>query len=51
MEKRTLLSGSEFREDSRESRVDPCVKITEHEDLQEIRLPLKPKTTATATEE
>ena len=32
-EKRNLLSGSEFREDSRESQVDPCVKITKHEDL------------------
>ena len=40
--KRTLLSGNEFREDSRDSQMDPCVEITEHEDLQEIRLPLKP---------
>ena len=43
MEKRTLLSDSEFREHSRESRKKPCVEITEHEDLREIRLPLKPK--------
>ena len=42
-EKRTLLSGSEFREDSRDSRTDPCIEITEHKDLWEIRLPLKPK--------
>ena len=42
-EKRTLLSGSEFREHSRESRMNPCVEITEHEDLKEIKLPLKPK--------
>ena len=42
-EKRMLLSGSKFREDSRDSRIDPCVEITEHEDLWEIRLPLKPK--------
>ena len=42
-EKRTLLSDSEFREHSRESRTNPCIKITEHEDLREIRLPLKPK--------
>ena len=42
-EKRTLLSGRKFREDSRESRMDPCVEITEHEDLWEIKLPLKPK--------
>ena len=42
MEKQTLLSGSEL-EHSRESRMDPCVEITEHEDLKEIRLPLKPK--------
>ena len=43
METRTLLSGSECREDSQKSRVDPCVEITEHEDLREIKLPLKPK--------
>ena len=43
MEKRTLLSGSEFREYSRDSQTYPCVEITEHEDLWEIRLPLKPK--------
>ena len=42
-EKRTLLSGSEFREDFQNSRTDPCVEITEHEDLREVRLPLKPK--------
>ena len=38
-----LLSGSEFREDSPDSWMDPCVEITEHEDLREIRLPLKLK--------
>ena len=43
MKKRTLLSGSEFRERSRESRMNPCIKITEHKDLREIKLPLKPK--------
>ena len=43
IEKRTLLSGSECREDSQKSRMDPCVKITEHEDLWEIKLPLKLK--------
>ena len=43
VEKRTLLSGSELREHSRESWTNPCIKITEHEDLREIRLPLKPK--------
>ena len=42
-EKRNLLSGSECREDSQKSRIDPCVEITEHEDLWEIKLPLKPK--------
>ena len=42
-EKQTLLSGSEFREHSRESRTSPCIEITEHEDLKEITLPLKPK--------
>ena len=43
VEKQTLLSGSEFREHSQESWTNPCVKITEHEDLREIRLPLKLK--------
>ena len=43
MEKRTLLSGSKFQEDSRKLRTNPCIEITEHENLKEIRLPLKPK--------
>ena len=43
MERRTLLSGSKFREDSQKSRVSQCVEITEHEDLREIELPLKQK--------
>ena len=43
METRTLLSSSECREDSQKSRVSQCVEITEHEDLWEIMLPLKPK--------
>ena len=38
-----MLSGSECREDSQKSWMDPCVKITEHEDLREIKLPLKQK--------
>ena len=42
-EKQTLHSGSEFREHSRESWTNPCIEIREHEDLREIRLPLKPK--------
>ena len=42
-ESRTLLSSSEFREDSKKSRVSQCVEITEHEDLWEIKLPLKQK--------
>ena len=40
---RTLLSGSICREDSQKSRIIPCFEITEHEDLWEIKLPLKPK--------
>ena len=32
-EKQTLLSGSKSREDSQKSRMNPCIKITEHEDL------------------
>ena len=39
--KRNLLSGSEYREDSQKSRTNPYVEITEHEDLREIKLPLK----------
>ena len=42
-ETRTLLSGSECREDSQKSQKNPCVKITEHKNLKEIKLPLKPK--------
>ena len=41
--KRTLLSGSECREDPQKSRRSQCVEITEHEDLREIKLPLKQK--------
>ena len=43
METRTLLSGSKSPEDSQKSWMSPCVEITEHENLKEIRLPLKPK--------
>ena len=43
MEKRTQLSGSESQEDSQKSQTNPCIEITEHENLKEIRLPLKPK--------
>ena len=43
METQTLLSGSESREDSQKSRMSQCVEITEHENLKEIKLPLKPK--------
>ena len=39
----TLLSGSECREDSQKLQTCPCIKITKHENLKEIRLPLKPK--------
>ena len=42
-EKRTLLSGSECREDSQKLRGSQCIEITEHEDLREIKLPLKTK--------
>ena len=42
-ETRTPLSSIECQEDSRKSRTSQCVKITEHENLKEIRLPLKPK--------
>ena len=42
-EKQTLLSDSESREDSQKSQTNPCIEITEHKNLKEIRLPLKPK--------
>ena len=42
-ETRALLSGSECREDSQKSWTNTCVEITEHENLKEIKLPLKPK--------
>ena len=42
-EKRTLLSGSESQENSQKSQTNPCIDITEHENLKEIRLPLKLK--------
>ena len=40
---RTLLSNSKCREGSQKLRMDPCIEIIEHEDLREIKLPLKPK--------
>ena len=43
METQTLFSGSECREDSQKSQTNSCVEITEHENLKEIKLPLKPK--------
>ena len=43
METRTLLSGSECRDDSQKLRMNPCMEITEHKNLKEIKLPLKPK--------
>ena len=42
-ETRTLFGDSKCREDSRKSQTNTCVKITEHKNLKEIRLPLKPK--------
>ena len=42
-EERALLSGSECREGSQKLRMDPCIEIIEHEDLREIKVPLKPK--------
>ena len=42
-ETQALLSGSECREDSQKLWTNTCVKITEHENLKEIKLPLKPK--------
>ena len=42
-ETRALLGSSECREDSQNSRTNTCVEITEHENLKEIKLPLKLK--------
>ena len=40
---RSLLGNSKFCESSQNSQKRPCVKITEHEDVREITLPLKPE--------
>ena len=42
-EARALLGGSECREDSQKSRMNTCVEITEHKNIKQIKLPLKPK--------
>ena len=43
LKKRSLLDDSESKESSQNSRKRPCVKITEHEEVREITLPLKLK--------
>ena len=45
--KRNLFSGSELGEHFQDLQKSPCIKITEHKDLKEIKLPLKPITRAT----
>ena len=42
-ETRALLGDSECQEDSQKSQTNTCVEITEHKNLKEIKLPLKPK--------
>ena len=42
-ETQALLGGSKCREDSQKSWMNTCVEITEHENLKQIKLPLKPK--------
>ena len=42
-ETQALLGGSKCQEDSQKLWTNTCVEITEHENLKEIRLPLKPK--------
>ena len=42
-ETRGLLGSSECREDSQKSQTNTCIEITEHENLKEIKLQLKPK--------
>ena len=41
--KSNLLNGSEFGEHLQNSQMDFCVKVTEHQEVKEIILPLKPK--------
>ena len=43
LEKHSLLEGSESSKPSQNSRTDTSIKITEHEDVKGITLPLKPK--------
>ena len=43
LEKRNLLNPSKSSEPLRNPRKDTCIKITEHEDVREIKLPLKRK--------
>ena len=42
LRKPSLLNISEPSENSRNSQMDFCVKVTEHEEVKEINLPLKP---------
>ena len=43
LRKRSLLDSNESGKHSWNSQMDPCIKVTEHEDVREIALPLKPK--------
>ena len=43
LKKRSLLDSSESSESFQNSWMDPCILITKHEDLKEIKLPLKPR--------
>ena len=51
LEKWSLLGDSESNESSQNSRKSPCIKITEHEEVKEITLPLTPKTVTRTAEE
>ena len=42
LKKPNLLEASEPGKDSRSSQMDFCIKVTEHEEVKEIKLPLKP---------
>ena len=50
-EKRTLLSGSECREDSQKSRTNPCIEITEHAKSQGNQATIETETITTTAEE
>ena len=43
LRKSSLLDSNKSGEHSRNSQMDFCIKVTEHQEVKEITLPLKPK--------